>query len=167
MTRKPDDLGRWIAGLSAAAIIVAVIAGLFSVTNPLDARAQRIDAARLGAMQRIAQAAQCAFTFDDRVPATIADIRAGLRTAHAPVPTCGADIDATPEDAAGLAYAAEGADRIELCADFLRPTPRALAPEAALQAPSGAQFPELQEKRAAAGRHCFHLQLVRQPPQGE
>ncbi|HVY84523.1 MAG TPA: hypothetical protein VG943_05290 [Caulobacterales bacterium] len=158
MTRRAD-LGVWIAIVSGAAIVVAVIAGVLSVGGPGEARALRIDAARLVSMQQIAGAAQCAYSYAGRVPASLDQARADIANRSTMIAAC-VNADA-PEPDAAISYAPDGADHIQLCADFLRPSP----PEPAQANPYFAAqmtFPELRAPRQAAGRHCYSVKLVRQ-----
>jgi hypothetical protein len=159
------DLGVWIVGIGAAAVVAAVVAGLFAVPDPGDARALRLDSARLSTMQRVATAAQCAYTFTDRVPASIDDIRGDFlehRVAVA-VGDC-TSVQFTPAEEATVSYEADGADHIILCAEFLRPTPPQPAVDGPMRYDGAAGFPEFQQPRAAAGRHCYRVRLVKQTP---
>lgn len=157
------DLGAWIVGIGAAIVVAAVVAGYLAVPDPGEARALRLDAARLETMQRIATGAQCAYTFTDRVPASMAEIRNDFlehRVAVA-VGNCGA-VPFTPAEEGTVSYEAEGAEHIVLCAEFRRPSPPQPAGEAPTRYDGSAEFPELLEPRAAAGRHCYRVRLVKQ-----
>jgi hypothetical protein len=157
------DLGAWIVGLGALVVAAAVIAGFFAIPDPGEARALRLDAARLESMQRIATAAQCAYTFTGRVPSSTSEIRQDFleRRVAVSVGVCGA-AQFTEAEAESVSYAADGAEHIILCADFHRPTP----PEPGALQPRYyspvAEFPEFREPRAAPGRHCYRVRLVRQ-----
>jgi hypothetical protein len=160
MTSKPD-LGVWIAGASAAAVLAAIVAGLMSVANPFDARAQRLDAATLARMGDIAEAAQCAYSFTGAVPADLGAIEAAFRERKVVIEACdGVGFGFVDETA--ISYAAAGDAHIELCAEFRRASPPAPRDEFA-QRYRRADFVELAEARPAPGRHCFRLRLVRWP----
>jgi hypothetical protein len=158
MTKKPDP-GVWIAALSGAAVIGAVVAGLLAVRSPGEARALRLDARRIGQMEAIAAAAQCAYTFTGRVPANVDEIRADLRDRRRAVGACrNVELGDRPNS---ISYAADGAEHIKLCGAFSRPSPPS-------REPTGrrffgvADFPELDERRTSAGQHCFRIRLVDQ-----
>jgi hypothetical protein len=158
------DVGAWIAGVGAVAVVAAVIAGYFSVASPGQARALRLDAQRLATMQRLAAAAQCAYTFTDRVPASIEEIRRDFLERRISVDGRCTSVQFTPGEAESVSYAADGAEHIILCGEFRRPSPR--APDAATPEPFNAfaDFPEFQAPRAAAGRHCYRIRLVKLVP---
>ena len=161
LTSKPD-FGIWIAAAGALAVIGAVVAGFLAVGSPEDARAQRLDEARLVAMQQVATAAQCAFTFTNRVPASVDEVRSSIFNQRIVTAgyNCGQLPFALPEDRS-VSYAAEGEDHIELCANFNRPT----SPSSGNLSNSPymlAEFPELREPRTVAGGHCYRIRLVKQ-----
>lgn len=157
------DLGAWIVGLGAALVIAAVVAGFFAIPDPGEARALRLDQARLETMQRIATGAQCAYTFTGRVPVSIAEIRQDFleRRVAVAVGECSA-VQFTPAEEETISYAADGPEHILICADFRRPTPPERADQQQRYYGPVAEFPELREPRAAAGRHCYRIRLVAQ-----
>jgi hypothetical protein len=158
------DLGAWIIGIGAVAIIAAVVAGYLAVPDPGDARALRLDSARLTTMQRIATGAQCAYTFTDRVPASIAEIRSDFLERRIAVADgrCGAVLF-TPAEEETVTYEADGEDHVILCAEFRRPSPpQPSAVETPPRYNGAAEFPELDAPRATAGRHCYRIRLVKQ-----
>jgi hypothetical protein len=160
MTSKPD-LGVWIAAASAAAVLAAIVAGLMSVANPFDARAERLDAATLSRMGEIAEAAQCAYSFTGAVPADLGAMGAAFRERRAAIEVCdGVSFDFAGETA--IAYAGAGDEHIELCAEFQRASPPAPRAEFSHRL-RRADFAELAAPRPAPGRHCFRLRLVRWP----
>jgi len=159
---KKLDLGAIIAGLSALVVVGAVVAGLIAVGGPGDARALRLDALMLRDMQSIATAAECVYTFKNKVPASTEEIRTGM--AQRPsnmVGTCD-QLYRRPRNEAAIAYSVENADHIRLCATFQRATPPEGQTAPIPYDSPVTDFPELQEPRNAAGRHCYvvHLQKV-------
>lgn len=157
MTPRPD-LRALIAGLGALAVAGAVIAGVLAIEPPGAMRDARLDEARLAAVQRLAAAAQCAYTFTGRPPATLAAIETDFLQARKAVPGGACTVyEPRPDDARAVAYRPDGPDHVVLCADFRRPTPRD-APDLAPR-PAG-DFPELAQPRAQAGRHCYRVRLV-------
>jgi hypothetical protein len=158
------DLGGWIVIAGAAAVVAAVIAGYLAIDSPGEARALRLDAQRLSAMQRIATAAQCAYTFTDRVPSSIEEIRADFLERR--VAVAGANctsVQFTPAEVESISYAADGEEHIVLCAEFRRPSPPAAEarPLDGYSYAAPTDFPEFQAPRAAAGRHCYRIRLVK------
>jgi hypothetical protein len=157
------DLGAWIAGIGAVVVVAAVIGGYFMIPDPGEARALRLDAARLMTMQRIATGAQCAYTFTDRVPGSIAEIRRDFleRRVAVAVGNCSAVLF-TPAEEETVSYEAADEEHIILCAEFRRPTPPPSAAETQPRYNGAAEFPELLEPRSVAGRHCYRIRLVKQ-----
>lgn len=157
------DVGAWIIGLGAAVVIAALVAGYLAVPNPGDARALRLDEARLEAMRRIATGAQCAYTFTDRVPVSIAEIRSDFleRRVAIALGNCGL-VQFTRSQEAMVSYETEGGEHIVLCADFRRPSEPQHVSDEARRYSGAAEFPELLEPRPAAGRHCYRIRLVKQ-----
>jgi hypothetical protein len=158
MTKKPDP-GVWIAALSGAAVIGAVVAGLLAVRSPGEARALRLDARRIGQMEAIAAAAQCAYTFTGRVPATVDEIRTDLRDRRRAVGACRhVELADRPNS---ISYSPDGPGHIKLCSVFSRPSPLSREPSSR-RFNRDADFPELDERRTSAGQHCFRIRLVDQ-----
>ncbi|HVZ98798.1 MAG TPA: hypothetical protein VG841_00635 [Caulobacterales bacterium] len=155
MTSKPD-VGIWIGIVSGVAVIGAIIAGVASVGGPSDARAYRLDEARLRAMQDIVVAAQCAYAFTGRVPATFEEIGAEIRDHRKPLAACNRVKAPEPDEA--ISYARETGDHIALCADFLRPSPPEGQPSNYFD--PRPRPPELEAQRATAGRHCFSVRIT-------
>lgn len=160
MTKK-SNLETWIVGVSAAVIVAAVVAGFAAVGGPGSARAHRIDELRLAAMNEIATAAQCAYSVTGAAPASLQEIEtalAALRTSEGPCQ--GATFDADRERR--VSYQADDPDHINLCAEFLRPSPSAANAEINGPREGPLYFSELHEPREAAGRHCYRVRLARQ-----
>ena len=167
---KRADLGVWIAGASALVVAGAVAAGLIVAGNPADVRAERIDQSRLVRMGQIAAAAQCAFTYGGEVPVDFAAMETTLRERRRAGPACD-HVSLAPAETDAIAYAPMPPDRIELCANFERPSSAAQARGQAVWVnddlgvvSAGTDFPELREPRPSAGRHCYRVRLVDQAP---
>lgn len=159
MNRRPDPRP-WIAGLGAVAVVATVIAGYLAIGTPGQARAQRLDEARLETLRKIAAGAQCAYTFTGRAPASIAQIRTDFLERRIAVAGGGCTVFELPaEEAQAVSYRPAGADHVILCAEFLRPSPK---DETAGPIRALGEFPEFAEPRAAAGRHCYRVRLVNQ-----
>ena len=123
MTSK-SSLGVWIAGIGAITVFAAVIAGFLSVGSPGDARAQRLDDARLMTMHQIAAAAQCAFAFTNKVPASLDEIHRAFveRRAAVAVGVCNY-VEIRPDEESAISYQANDSEHIMLCGAFRRPSP--------------------------------------------
>jgi hypothetical protein len=150
------DLGPLLAAIGGAAILAAVIWGFIAVGGPGDARAQRLDEARLNVMNEYASRAQCAFYVTGQVPSSSDEARQIAEQAQiaAAVMGCpygwsGGTSDAIRDN---VSYTPIPPDQIELCADF-----RQRSGKSAQQ--HGSSFPELGEPRTAPGRHCYTVKL--------
>jgi hypothetical protein len=146
-------------------VAVAFAAGILSIENPIAAREFRLDGARLDAVRRVAGAAQCAYSFTDRVPSSYREIRADFAERSVPVYGSCNIVQFTANDERVVAYQVEDASHIRLCADFLRPSRAPTDDPVELRYPAQ-DVPEFDETRAAAGRHCFRIRLVNLPPAG-
>jgi len=158
MTSRPST-GTLLAIGGGVAIVAAIIAGLAVTGGPGDARASRLNEARLVQMRQIAIAAQCAFWADGQVPAMIEEMTAAVSRhkwssddwiCYSDPVQIGPDLD--------VSYTARPPSAIELCADFA--DTRATAYDARTYFPQEAapNFPELPQK-PEAGRHCYTVQL--------
>lgn len=163
--RGMPDPRRAIAAAGAVAVAGSVVAGLFAIDPPWRARAYQLDEARLGALQSLAGAAQCAYSFTGRAPASIAQIREDYLMSHAPV--AGGDCAgfSLPEEMLkDVDYSAPHLDRIRLCAVFSLPTRPQDNGRPDIPIVAAGQFPELATRRPSAGRYCFDVRLNRLPP---
>lgn len=162
MRGRPDPR-RAIAAAGAVALAASLVAGLFAIDPPWRARAYQLDEVRLDTLQSLAGAAQCAYSFTGRAPASIAQIRDDFLMSHAPVAggDC-ASFSLPDEMLKDVDYSAPHQDRIRLCTVFLMPT---RPQDGASDRPTSAgPFPELTIRRPSAGRYCFDVRLNRLPP---
>lgn len=154
------DAAPLLAALGFFAVAAAAIAGYQSIEDPIAARELRLDDARLETMRRIAAAAQCAFSFTGRIPATYAEIRSIFEEERtAAYGECVA-VSYSVRDEARIGYQADGAAHIRLCGAFLRASRADTAGREVFVYPPR-NFPELDEKRTAAGRHCYRVRMVK------
>jgi hypothetical protein len=156
------DVGAWIAGLGAVVVSAAIVVGYLSIPDPGEARALRLDNASLMTMQRIAASAQCAYTFTGHAPASIEDIRTAFLEHRTSVAggIC-TIVQFTDAEAQTISYSAASEDSISLCAEFRLPSPKGTATNEFTML---TDFPELQQQRLSAGRHCYIIRLVRLTP---
>jgi hypothetical protein len=155
------DLGPILAAVGGAVILGAVIWGFIAVGGPGDARAQRLDDARLNVMIEYASRAQCAYYVTGRVPPSPDEARQIAEQAQntgavtgCPYGWNGGVSEASRES---VSYKPLSPDQIGLCADFRQPS-RKNAPQ---YGPSN--FPELDEPRTAPGQHCYTVKLHPKP----
>lgn len=122
---------------AAAAVLVAIGAGLVVLGPPSDIRARRLDAERVDHLRQWAMAVDAYWADNEQLPGTLDDIRRQQAWAHLPL-----------RDSAGQAYdyARTGVVTYELCAVF----DRAWEPVS----PSG----EDSIWAHGAGRACFALE---------
>ena len=163
MTSKAN-LTAFIPWIGGAVVIAAIVAGYLTVGSPDDARAYQLDDLRMQTMNAMANVARCAYTATDTLPGSIQELRTTARTL-ASSERCLA-VRAQPgllDETNGVSYARDDASHIQLCAAFARPTrpdPNRNALDPSMAFLSG-YFPELDERRSAAGRHCFHIAITK------
>jgi len=154
------NLGHLVAGVSIAAMLAAIVAGLMSVANPIDARAYRLDAARLNNMVDLAIAANCVRSATGDTPETTIALRQALRE-HPELRGDCDDLRADFELDPAIVYRRIDKRSIELCAQFQRPSPATMERERnTYWSRRRARVPELNEPRAEAGRNCFVVLLA-------
>lgn len=154
-----------MAALGAAFVAVAFAGGLLSIENPIAAREYRLDGARVAAVRRVAGAAQCAYSFTNRIPRSYNEIRADFAERSVPVYGNCNTVLFTADDERVIAYQMEDASHIRLCTDFFRPSRAATDDPVELRYPVP-DVPVFDERRPAAGRHCYRIRLVKLPPAG-
>jgi hypothetical protein len=155
--------GPLLAALGAVAVVAAAVAGYWSIEDPIAVRELRLDDARLETMRKIAAAAQCAYNFTGRVPASYGDIRTAFEEERTVAYAGCYAVSFAARDESEVDYRADGPAHIRLCAPFLRASRESKDDVAAV--PSAVTtFPELGEKRAAPGRHCYRIRMVKLLP---
>ncbi len=129
--------GSIMLGGSVAAVVTAVVAGLFVLGSPSEERARRVDRRRVADLQAIAAATDLFWTRQARLPASLDELAAEP----------GVSISAR-EPAGSEAYGYQPRDsiRYELCANFERET------EATLRDPARNLWAH------GSGRQCFQLE---------
>lgn len=122
---------------AAAAVLVAIGAGLVVLGPPSDIRARRLDAQRVDHLRQWAMAVDAYWADNEQLPGTLDDIRRQQAWAHLPL-----------RDPAGQAYeyTRTGAVTYDLCAVFDRPWESS--------SPSGEDSIWAHD----AGRTCFALE---------
>jgi len=154
------DLAPLLAALGLATVTIAAIAGYSSIEDPIAVRELRLDDARLETMRRVAAAAQCAYSFTGRIPESFAEIRSAFEEERtAAYGECVA-VAYGPRDEARISYQADGAAHIRLCATFLRAS-RAGTGEPQVYTFPPRNLPEFDQRRTAAGRHCYRVRMVK------
>lgn len=154
MTSKPDP-GLVVAIVSGIAVVAAIIAGLLIVGGPGDARDQRLDDAHYEAIGEIATAAQCVYARTGVLPPSIEEARRSVADMSVDEDACHRALLRRELDEA-VDYEAVQPNRINLCAEFRRPSPP--LDRQSLQAYAD-RFPELAEPRTEIGRRCYLIQV--------
>jgi hypothetical protein len=154
------DVAPLLAGVGVAAVLIAAIAGYRSIEDPIAVRELRLDDARLETMRRVAAAAQCAYSFTGRIPQSYAEIRSAFEDERtAAYGECVA-VGYAASDETRVSYEADDAAHVRLCSTFQRES-RAGTGEPTVATYPPRVFPELDQKRTAAGRHCYRVRMVK------
>jgi hypothetical protein len=131
--------GSVLLGASVAAVVTAVVAGLFILGSPSEERARRVDRRRVADLQGIAAATDLYWTRHSRLPASLDELNAepGVRIS-------------TGDPAGSESYGYQPLDsiRYEVCASFERET------EATSRDPAEAASNLWAH---GSGRQCFQL----------
>lgn len=104
-----------IAGISIAAVVLAVGAGLVILGSPADVRARRLDERRVEHLREWARAIDAYWTANNQLPVSLDEVRRQQAWTHLTV-----NDPATGEP---YVYRAKGAVAYELCAAFDRASP--------------------------------------------
>lgn len=158
MTSRPST-GALLAIGGTVAIVAAIIAGLVVTGGPGDARASRINDAKLVQLRQIAIGAQCAFWANGQVPSTLEDISATVSRHKWSTEDWICYSDPQPfNPGLDISYAARPPAAIELCVDFA--SSKAATYDGGAYYPPGTapNFPELPQK-PEAGHHCYTVRL--------
>ena len=141
MERTP---GFWLGGAAIVIVIAAIVAGLFVIDGPGEARLERLDAARVEDLRRIEQEVANVWRRTDALPPSLDSLRtAGRLTADDLIdPTTGAPYD----------YRVLSDSTYELCATFDR---------ASDDTPTTYSLTDIGNHEA--GRHCYTLYSPRNP----
>lgn len=158
MTSRPST-GALLAAGGAFAIVAAIIGGLAVTGGPGDARASRLNEARLGQMRQMALGAQCAFWATGQVPSTIEEISSTV-SRHKWSEDDWICYSDPGQFSPGLdvSYTPRPPDAIELCADFAASKAAGYDGRTFYPAGTAPNFPEIPQK-AEVGRHCYTVQL--------
>jgi hypothetical protein len=129
--------GSVLLGASVAAVLAAVLAGLFVLGSPTEERARRIDDRRVADLQGIRAATDLFWTRHSRLPASLDDLSAEpgvkIRTGD-------------PESSEIYGYQPLDSSRYEVCASFER------------ESREIARDPEKDLWVHGSGRQCFQLE---------
>jgi len=135
--------GFWLGGAAIVIVIAAIVAGLFVIDGPGEARLERLDAARVEDLRRIEQEVANVWRRTDALPPSLDSLRATNRLPADGVvdPTTGAPYD----------YRVLSDSTYELCATFDR---------ASDTPPASYTWTDIGAHDA--GRQCFTLHPMRE-----
>jgi hypothetical protein len=130
--------GFWLGGAAVVVVLAALVAGLFVIGGPGEARLERLDTERTEDLRRIEQAVDEVWRHADTLPPSLDSLRAANRLAPDDLtdPTTGEPYD----------YRVLSDSTYELCATFDR---------ASDDTPTTYSWTDIGNH--GAGRHCFTL----------
>lgn len=159
--QQPPTLKLFVGAVTV--MVAAVIAvGLYVAGSPVKERNRQLDEQRTNELQQIAGAIDMAYDRDQRLPASLDELKGGSKEYY----YVSSIVD--PKSGAPYEYLVTGDTRYELCATFDDVTQERdqygrLKPMSEPLPPAAVPYPGYRDWTHGAGRHCFTVDVEDRP----